>query len=385
MVEQAVFDVVRRIYEASYTPSVWPDVLTHLSNMTESHALFLLYQDRAHPEARLHVARGVPRKVQRAYVNDYHALDPLLDPNSCPPPPGVVTADHKLCMDRCTFESRHADFFNGFMLPNDFWHFAGARLFVDQHRNGELRLFRRRCQSAWPDHHLDRVSALLPHLQHSLRIHRRFVQLRQRERALYAAMEQVVMGMALIDRHGRVIYQNPTARAVISRHPAICERDGELRATYGEDSEELCQAIRKAATAGGTPASSATALGLNHPDARLPLPIFVTPINPNILARLPAPEPVAAAVFLSDPDRSPPVASESLQAAYNLTKSEAEVAISIANGCSPEDIAQARQASLHTVRAQLKQVFRKLGVTKQADLVRILLAGPFQPPEPPLN
>ncbi|HTF84937.1 MAG TPA: helix-turn-helix transcriptional regulator [Cellvibrio sp.] len=58
-----------------------------------------------------------------------------------------------------------------------------------------------------------------------------------------------------------------------------------------------------------------------------------------------------------------------LQMVYALTKAETEIALHIYHGKSPEAIASLRGVSVGTVRAQLKSIFVKLGVNRQAELV----------------
>lgn len=61
-----------------------------------------------------------------------------------------------------------------------------------------------------------------------------------------------------------------------------------------------------------------------------------------------------------------------LQALFDLTKAEARVAKGIAEGHAPADLARTLGLSVDTVRTQLKSVFAKVGVSRQADLVRLL-------------
>lgn len=58
--------------------------------------------------------------------------------------------------------------------------------------------------------------------------------------------------------------------------------------------------------------------------------------------------------------------------AHRLTKAEAIVALAVADGASIDDVARNRQVSLATVRSQLQVIFAKLGVRRQAELVRLL-------------
>ena len=83
------------------------------------------------------------------------------------------------------------------------------------------------------------------------------------------------------------------------------------------------------------------------------------------------------AVFLSDPNLQQPISVSNLVSVYGLTPSEAQVAISIANGRSIDDIAKISNHSVHTIRSQLKSTFKKTGVSRQSELIKLLLTGPF--------
>jgi DNA-binding CsgD family transcriptional regulator len=58
---------------------------------------------------------------------------------------------------------------------------------------------------------------------------------------------------------------------------------------------------------------------------------------------------------------------------YGLTPTEHMLCVSIAAGDDLKSCARKRQVSLHTVRAQLRSVLRKMGATRQQDIVRIWL------------
>jgi DNA-binding CsgD family transcriptional regulator len=66
--------------------------------------------------------------------------------------------------------------------------------------------------------------------------------------------------------------------------------------------------------------------------------------------------------------------SDIIQALFNLTPAEARVAAGIAGGQTPTEIALDAGVSVHTVKTQLRAVFEKAAVSRQAELVA-LLAG----------
>ena len=65
-----------------------------------------------------------------------------------------------------------------------------------------------------------------------------------------------------------------------------------------------------------------------------------------------------------------------MQAWYRMTPAEARLTQALVNGLSLQEYAAQAELSFHTVRSQLKAVVGKVGVGRQADLVRVVLTGP---------
>jgi DNA-binding CsgD family transcriptional regulator len=64
---------------------------------------------------------------------------------------------------------------------------------------------------------------------------------------------------------------------------------------------------------------------------------------------------------------------QTLEALFGLTPAEARLAIRLSRGASLAAVADSHNISQHTARAQLKSVFAKTGVSRQAELVRLVL------------
>lgn len=78
---------------------------------------------------------------------------------------------------------------------------------------------------------------------------------------------------------------------------------------------------------------------------------------------------------LFDPNQVSSLDPFALASMFRLTPAEAKVAIHIAEGMVPDDIATKNGTRVSTVRSQLSNVLAKLGVARQADVVRVLLQG----------
>ena len=77
-------------------------------------------------------------------------------------------------------------------------------------------------------------------------------------------------------------------------------------------------------------------------------------------------------VVIHDPASQQPVGAETLTSLYGLTDAEARLASALSGGHSLESAAVLLHVQPSTVRAHLKAVFRKVGVNRQQDLVRLL-------------
>jgi DNA-binding CsgD family transcriptional regulator len=58
-----------------------------------------------------------------------------------------------------------------------------------------------------------------------------------------------------------------------------------------------------------------------------------------------------------------------LQSAYELTAAEVEVALQLLSGHNPDAIASQRSVAIGTVRAQIKSILAKVGVSRQIELL----------------
>ena len=77
-------------------------------------------------------------------------------------------------------------------------------------------------------------------------------------------------------------------------------------------------------------------------------------------------------VLLKQPEQLGASHAEDLVRMFGLTVSEAHVAIAAANGLSREQIARTRKKSAGTVNAQFKSIFRKMDVSREAELVSMV-------------
>jgi DNA-binding CsgD family transcriptional regulator/PAS domain-containing protein len=373
----SVSKVIGDIYEASYKPEHWPTALEGIAGFTHSSSAALVYQDNELVRA----CGTYSYNITAEYLAEYnaHGSDPNFLIMARNVPVGVAAAVDHIIPDRGELDKVYGNANPNLFLSTDLYHIGGAILFMDEIRTAGIGLQRSRSMGVWKKPQIDKLNTLVPHLQRAINIQKEFVRLQTREQALRRGLDRMLMGLILFDRDIQPIYINPVADSILEYHPSIHMQNNKIYAHASEFTEKIHKALVTAisSVANSDPAKSSTALGLKHPDCTTILPVLIAPVH-GVLHGFETDGSFAHAVMcLSDPDRSHPIEADKLATVYALTAAEAEVAISIANGLSADEVAAMNAVAISTIRTQLKAIFHKMGINHQAELVKVLLTGPF--------
>lgn len=177
-----------------------------------------------------------------------------------------------------------------------------------------------------------------------------------------AVLEQLAAGVFLLDKYDRVVHLNGTAKQIIDARDGVDLRDGCLTATVPA-SRPLLRSIIECPL-GGSAAVQRTS-GTS--------PYIVVVIANRGTGDSAAPASGAKTVFITDPVA--PIEEEheaAMRQIWGLTRAEARVACALLAGLTPGEIAARTGVSRNTVRIQMYAIFSKVGVRRQAELVRIL-------------
>jgi DNA-binding CsgD family transcriptional regulator len=368
--------ILPEIYEATIDPSHWDYVITMIAKLTQSESACLYYVNNDLSIASTIAQYGVPLDRQISFGSQLDALDKIFSSqNSADTDDFNFTQFHP---DDNGNMSVGTDIYRDWMKPNGVYYAGGAQVVSTSSHKAGLVIMRSKDKGEWLDGEIRVINELLPHFNRALKIHSEFTYLRLRQDALLQGLDRLVIGLILYDHNAQPVYINPTARAIIDSHPAMQLLDDNFILNNPEDEKNLRKTIIE--TAEIDPDDSwkqSVALGITHPDLVAPLPLLVTPMHAHLITSDLDYEGAKVAVFISDPNQQQPISIDSLVSVYNLTPSEAQVAISLANGHSIDEIANLTNHSSHTIRTQLKSVFRKTGVSRQSELMKLLLTGPF--------
>lgn len=181
------------------------------------------------------------------------------------------------------------------------------------------------------------------------------------------AMEALSIPAFVCDGTGTVRALTPTAEALVRADRGLCLRSNRLCADNPVESQALDDAIAAAALAHtqvSPPMHRMIVVRTRLAGLPLVLEVIPSPGQDYELGFVPRVLVIARGTRAASERRAAVV-----QAAYALTAAETEIALQLGAGAKPQAIAAARGVVVGTVRAQIKSIYAKLGVSCQAELV----------------
>jgi DNA-binding CsgD family transcriptional regulator len=348
---------IDQIYEAAVLPEVWPRVLERLAQIAVAAGTVLITSDTRnvrwlttstlHPIVETWEAEGwhlrnnrMPRLLAMAY-------------------PGFVRAEDIFSAD----EIAGSDEINEFWRPRGFGTGVGTLVQVP---SGDCLVF---SVETFCDRELTSRSAirdldaLRPHLARAALISGR-LQL-QRAQAMTAVLNELGLPAAVLRHSGRLLAVNPRFDALV---PSLFQ-DRRARLAVVERNADILLRAAVESLACDSRLTDVQSIPVAAKEDRPPFIVHILPVRG--LAHDVFDRGFALIVVTPVVPKDVPTA-EVLQGLFDLTPGEARVAHAIGKGRAIETIATAAGVSRETVRTQLKMVFAKTGLNRQAELVALL-------------
>ena len=213
---------------------------------------------------------------------------------------------------------------------------------------------------------------LAPQLMRGLELSQR-MSASEVERSLYSsALDRLSVGVLILDTSGKIVTCSAKAEQALASRDGLQMQAGKLRAIEAKDDRELQSAIRAAlAKATNGESGNVRGLSLTKSSGLRNLGIIIQPVPGRRAGGVMSAATVA--IYVRDPDENADVANDLVRQLFDLTPAEAAVARRLAAGLSLEDAASALEISRNTARAHLRSIFSKSGITRQTELVRMML------------
>ncbi len=326
----------------------------------ESSTLIIERQRRDRPGA---IYSGAASEERIARYNALYRQDPFIDL-----PLGKVTTLAELVGEE---GFSHSEFMTSFMTGSGWMHVMGADIVEASGARVRMRATRVLGRDNFGTSERETLQRLLPHLTQAMSLFLRLNSL-ETERELFAsALGRLAVGAIIVDKECRILQATPQAEAILAEKDVLKSDRGRLRLLdEAGPSGAFTAAVAEIAEA--DPASFAGSRAFSiHRSSGEALGLVVRPAPHS--AKLHAPLRGAALVIIADAGSSVAPQPAILVRLFGLTPAESELAALMGQGLDLDDASATLGITKNTAKAHLRMVFSKTGVSRQSELVRLLL------------
>ena len=223
----------------------------------------------------------------------------------------------------------------------------------------------------WGSSEIAMIERLLPHIRQFIRVRQALVLAEAHETSVTSLLDNPRIGVLHLDRRGQILEVNDRARSILRHGDGLSDRDGVLCARKAADRLRLERLVASALPASGAVALSGSML-IRRSSGLPPFVVHVKPVavpQPDYGAR-----PVAALILIIEPKSQHRIDPGLVAQTLGLTPMESRVAAGLAEGKSVRDMAEAMGHTPGSIYWHLKQIYKKQPISRQADLVRLVLS-----------
>ena len=315
-----------------------------------------------------HYCRGERRTdLEREYLQDYHPIDERVPRLRQLPDSRLVPVKDLYTAE----ELKTSPTFNEILFRNN--HQNGLNVRLDGLDGSHVSWVTAdpATRRDWESSQITLIRRLLPHIRQFVRIRQTLVCARALETTATALLESWRVGVVHLDRRGRILEANDRARHILRNGYGLSDKDGVLHALKAAEQLRLQRLVAEALPTPGTVSVSGS-MPLRHSSGMRPLLVHVKPVG--------VPQPAyggrhaAALVLLVEPGYRWRINPDLVAEILGLTPGESQVAVWLAEGKSVDEIARETGHTRRAVYWHLQQIYQKNHISRQADLVRLVLS-----------
>lgn len=366
--EASFVDLISAIYEAPLANPPWRQ-LAAIRKALAAQDVYLVLRQPFNGNVGLAFFDGPFASASPSapyYSQQLYTLDPFLDLPANKP---VLLSQ---IIDAETLVQ--SEYYQLALAPNNIFHMLGVDLRNEEGLRANLRFTRSRSQPPFGVQEQELCAALIPHMARALRIYNRISEL-ESERTIYAdAMTQLSMATILLGENRAVVSTNPAADYLLAKGDGFEISDGCLQLQLPTQHRRLCEMIEEVAQSQRLgKIGLARAMLVDSAGGRVQFSVIVRAMP---LSERPesSSEPIIA-LFISNPNQPMEASADLLRELFELTPAESKLAVLLTNGFTIEAISEKLGISHHTTRAHLRSIFSKTNVSRQSQLVRLILSS----------
>ena len=373
MSDQDVFErILASLYDAMLDDRHWPATSALIDEATGITGNALLVGEGPKDDLRVLFVglyyRGQRREdLEREYLEVYHPIDERVPRFRRLPDSHLVRLKDLYTAE----ELKTSRAYNEVLLRAKYQNGLNVRLDGPDGSHMSWGLGNPVASDGWGSSQIAMIQKLLPHIRQFIRVRQALVRAEARDTTVTALLDNPRIGVLHLDRRGQIMELNDRARSILRQGDGLSDRDGVLHARAPADQLRLERLVADALPGSGAVAVSGSML-LGRSSGLPPLVLHVKPVavpQPDYGARH-----VAALILIIEPKSQHRIDPGLVARTLGLTPMESRVAVWLAEGKSVREMAAATGHTAGSIYWQLKQIYQKQPISRQAELVRLVLS-----------
>lgn len=365
-------EIITHIYQGGLEKSPWQSFLRCLRLRINCDMVSMVLRTaRPGTEALTFSNYRVPPEpeVLKRATADYAAIgyrDPLSE--TLNRTGGIFTLDQ--IVPRA--ELVRSEFYRRLLESYGFEYMVGMQFSEPDGTDGILYLLNGPDKNNFGSEEKEALLEIKPHLEKALKVYSSLMR-SEIEKAVYeAALDRLTIGTIMLDGRGKVVEANRAAKNILASNPGIALVDGNIVLAKSQYREELARLIKTAIAwrAQQNPDAFVDAMRIETPlGSSIGILVRAAPVSPWC-----EPETSPCVILhIEDTAQEQRTPEQIVARLFGLTHSEALLATLLANGYSLAEAAAKLNLTEGSARTYSKKIFGKLGIGRQADLVRLIL------------
>jgi len=366
--DQGLTRLIGEIYDAALDSSRWTNVLAKIAEFAGAQAAGLLSKDSDSKSGNVYYQAGVDPYFVRLYSETYWKFDPIADLPDCEIEQ-IVSIPDLLPYEKF----RTGRFYREWAEPQGWIDAANAVLEKSATGCAFLTVIRSKENGMVDDEMRRRMRLIVPHVRRAVRTGK-VIDLSQAEAATFAdILDGLSPAIFLVDAEGQIIHGNATGRSVLDKGEFLRSVHGRLTARDPQVDLALHEALLAAGKSGPDIVDRGSAFQLKDRSGERYV-AHVLPLTVGERRKAGTASSVVAALFVRKAELEAEPPSKVIGKTYKLTPTELRVLRAIVNVGGVRQVAGNLGVADTTIKTHLGRLFEKTGVSRQADLVK-LVAG----------
>jgi len=361
------------LYQAPGNNQAWSDFITQFTRSMGADQGLFVHIDSQNQHTNLANTYNFEEEYLRSYEEYYQFLNPYIALSMCErPTQGSYGLLNQLIPDK---EVKKTEFYNDYVLPQNLTVCNAIMLtpFESDEVHTSIALhYKKNNDGGHVEQVLKTCKIIMPHLQNSLRLHRKIQGLQARMHFFNEAIDNNPFGIILLDSKLSILEINETANKLIVQNDGLSIRNRRLETHLPAQTNKLSELLNAAlGNRLGSTTSFNNSFQVVRKSGKLPYELLVTPILEQKTDCTWTD--CAVAMFVNDPELINPSIDKVLKRLYRLTGTETQVTMQLIKGSSSQEICESLKIGRETFKSHLKNIFKKTHTHKQSELVSFIL------------